>query len=407
MIDIIIHGCNGAMGQVLANTAASDPDINIVAGIDMRPETRDNPFPTYDSLDECGVDCDVIVDFSRHDAVTPLLSVAAQNNTPVVIATTGLSSEDIKFAEEKAHTIPIFMATNMSLGVNLMYDLVSRSATTLAHDFDIEIIEKHHNQKIDAPSGTAYTLANTINEALAGRKHFSYGRHSKNDKRSKGEIGIHAVRGGTIVGEHSVLFAGIDEVLEIKHTAYSKQIFAVGALKAAKFLKSINKPGLYDMADMMTHDSLVTGVYTEQDIAMITLNSLPNSSEIIAAIFKALGKNNINIDMISQTAPVNSRINVSFTLPEKDLNRAIELTGPFNSQIPELRTDVFAEISKITVEGLGMERYAGVAGDVFSTMAEHNINIKIITTSETKISIIIDAIDECRAVQAIKDKFNL
>ena len=161
------------------------------------------------------------------------------------------------------------------------------------------------------------------------------------------------------------------------------------------------------MADMMTHDSLVTGVYTEQDIAMITLNSLPNSSEIIAAIFKALGKNNINIDMISQTAPVNSRINVSFTLPEKDLNRAIELTGPFNSQIPELRTDVFAEISKITVEGLGMERYAGVAGDVFSTMAEHNINIKIITTSETKISIIIDAIDECRAVQAIKDKFNL
>ncbi|HHW69761.1 MAG TPA: 4-hydroxy-tetrahydrodipicolinate reductase [Clostridiales bacterium] len=407
MIDIIIHGCNGTMGQVVANTAISDSDINIVAGIDMCPQAKDNPFPTYDSLDECEVGCDVIVDFSRHDAVVPMLSIAAQKKIPVVIATTGISDKDKSFIEEKSDVIPIFMASNMSVGVNLMYELIRRSATALSDDFDIEIIEKHHNQKIDSPSGTAYTMAHIINEVFSGRKHFSYGRHSQNAKRSKDEIGIHAIRGGTIVGEHSVLFAGVDEILEIKHTAYSKQIFAVGALKAAKFLKAVNKPGLYDMTDMMAHESLVTSVYTEQDIAMITLNSLPNSSEIIAKIFKALGEHNINIDMISQTAPVNSRINISFTLPEEDLNKAIEITGPFNTQIPELRTDVFAEICKITVEGLGMEKYAGVAGDVFSTMAKNNINIKIITTSETKISFIIDAVDESKAVQAIKDTFNL
>lgn len=407
MIDIIIHGCNGTMGQVVADTASSDPDINVIAGIDVSPQVRDNPFPTYDSLDECAIDCDVIIDFSTHDAIIPLVSTASEKKIPVVVATTGLSDEDMAFIEKKSHIIPIFLAANMSLGVNVMYELAKQSAAVLAKDFDIEIIEKHHNKKIDSPSGTAYTLANAINDALAGSRYFTYGRHSKNIYRSKDEIGIHAIRGGTIVGEHSVLFAGMDEVLEIKHTAYSKQIFAVGALKAAKFLNEIGEPGLYDMNDMIAHQSLVSNVYAEQDVAMITLNNLPNSPEIIANIFKSLGEHNINIDMISQTAPINSRVNISFTLLEEDLNKAIEVTGPFNSKIPELRTDVFAEISKITVEGLGMEKHAGVAGDVFSTMADNNINIKIITTSETKISFIVDAINETKAVEAIKNTFKL
>lgn len=407
MIDIIINGCNGTMGQVVAQAALSDPEVNVVAGIDALPQAKDNPFPTYDSLDECSIDCDVVVDFSRHDAVVPLLSVAAEKDIPVVVATTGLSEDDMSFLEEKSHTIPIFLASNMSLGVNLMYDLVAQSAGVLSDDFDIEIIEKHHNKKIDSPSGTAYTIANTINDALAKGKHFTYGRHSKDDRRSKDEIGIHSIRGGTIVGEHSVLFAGTDELLEIKHVAYSKQIFAVGALKAAKFLATVKEPNIYDMTDMLAHQSQVTNVYTNRDVAMITLNSLPNSPKIVADIFKALGDHNINIDMISQTAPVNSRINISFTLPEKDLNRAIEIIGPFNTDIPELRTDVFAEISKITVEGLGMEKQSGIAGKVFETMANRDINIKIITTSETKISYIVDTIVEDMAVEAIKEAFRL
>ena len=407
MIDIIINGCNGTMGQVVAQAALSDPQVNVVAGIDALPQANDNPFPTYDSLDECSVDCDVIIDFSRHDAVIPLLSVAAQKNIPVVVATTGISEDDLSFLEEKSQVIPIFLAANMSLGVNLMYDLVAQSAGILSGDFDIEIIEKHHNKKIDSPSGTAYTIANTINDALAKSKFFTYGRHSKDDRRSKDEIGIHSIRGGTIVGEHSVLFAGTDELLEIKHVAYSKQIFAAGALKAAKFLASVGEPNIYNMADMMAYQTQVTNVYTSRDVAMITLNSLPNSPNIVADIFKELGNHNINIDMISQTAPVNSRINISFTLPEKDLNRAIGIIGPFNAQIPELRTDVFAEISKITVEGLGMEKQAGIAGKVFETMANRDINIKIITTSETKISYIIDTIIEDKAVEALKEAFEL
>ena len=407
MIDIIINGCNGTMGQVVSEATLADPQVRVVAGIDARPQLIDNPYPTYDSLDACAVDCDVIIDFSRHDAVKPLLSAAAQRKIPVVVATTGLSGEDIAFLEEKSHDIPIFLSANMSLGINLLCDLVSQSAGVLSEDFDIEIIEKHHNKKIDSPSGTAYTIANTINEALSNSKTFTYGRHSKDNRRLQDEIGIHSIRGGTIVGEHSVLFAGIDEILEIRHIAHSKQIFAEGAIKAAKFLVSVKEPDIYDMTDMMAYQTQVTNIYTSKDAAMITLNSLPNSPKIVADIFKALGDSGINIDMISQTAPVNNRINISFTLPEKDLNKAIELIGPFNTRIGELRTDVFAEISKITVEGLGMEKQTGIAGKVFEVMADNDLSIKIITTSETKISFIVDMIDEENAMTALKNAFNL
>jgi 4-hydroxy-tetrahydrodipicolinate reductase len=312
----------------------------------------------------------------------------------------------LELIEEKSAHFPIFRSANMSLGVNLMYELVHRAASVLGDLFDIEIIEKHHNQKIDSPSGTAYALADSINAAFLNSKHYIFGRHSKNDRRAANEIGIHAVRGGTIAGEHSVIYAGRDEILEITHSAHSKQIFALGALEAAKYIKG-KAPGLYDMKDVMLEQSAVTNIYTSNDEVLVTVYQMPSDTGMISALFSKLARESINIDMISQTAPANGLVNVSFTLPEKHVNKAINVIGEFNTANPTVRTDVFINITKLTVEGLGMEHQSGVAARIFEIMAKQGIGIKIITTSETKISFVIDQIDEKSAVEAIIDAFGL
>lgn len=250
MIKMIMHGCNGAMGQVITRLTAEDKDIKIIAGIDPR-EREGNPYPVFTSLEKCTEKADVIVDFASAKAVDALLDYSEKNHIPVVLCTTGLSEEQINRVNEVSRSTAVLRSANMSLGINLLLKLLKDAARTLAPaGFDIEIVEKHHNQKVDAPSGTALALADSVNEAMDNKYNYKYDRSTERKKRDADEIGIHAVRGGSIVGEHEVIFAGTDEVITFEHTAYSKNIFANGAVSAAKFLAG-KAPGLYNMSDVI------------------------------------------------------------------------------------------------------------------------------------------------------------
>lgn len=249
MINIALVGANGKMGQVISKLLFENESAKIVCGIDINTDIKNN-FPVYTTLNDTKEAFDIIVDFSHPSSLENTLSYALANEKPVVLATTGFSSEQLDAIKDASDKIPVFFSANMSLGINLIIDLAKKATSLLQDSFDIEIIEKHHNQKIDAPSGTALAIADAINETCDKSNEYVYDRHSSRKKRSKNEIGIHSLRGGTIVGEHSVIFAGNDEIIEIKHTATSKEIFAVGAVKAAKFLVGKNA-GFYDMNDII------------------------------------------------------------------------------------------------------------------------------------------------------------
>ena len=247
---IIMHGCNGAMGQVISRLAAEDDAAEIVAGIDIEDKGLYD-YPVFTDPDDCGTEADVIVDFSVARAVDGLMDFAGKRKLPLVLCTTGLSDEQLEAVRRLSETIPVLRSANMSLGVNTLFKLVAQAAAVLAEaGYDMEIVEKHHNKKLDAPSGTALAIADAINEAMDHKYHYTLDRSGRRARRDPMEIGIQAVRGGTIVGEHEVLFCGADEVVEIRHTAYSKAIFGKGALAAAAFLKD-KAPGLYSMADVI------------------------------------------------------------------------------------------------------------------------------------------------------------
>ncbi len=250
MTNIIIHGCGGKMGRVVAELVKNDPQCQVVAGID--PATPAMDFPVFAKPADCTVKGDVIIDFSTATAVPALLAFSVEKQIPVVICTTALSQETQTQLEQTANNVAVLKSANMSIGVNLLFELVQRAAQILYDaNFDIEIVEKHHNQKIDAPSGTALALADAINDAMDDAFHYVYDRSQTREKRERNEIGIHAVRGGNIVGEHDVIFAGRDEVITLSHHASSREVFAVGAVKAAKFLAG--KPaGLYTMKEALT-----------------------------------------------------------------------------------------------------------------------------------------------------------
>ncbi|HOP71844.1 4-hydroxy-tetrahydrodipicolinate reductase [Thermoclostridium caenicola] len=249
MINILLNGCNGKMGQHITQCARFREDLTIVAGLDIRPN-ENAPYPVYTNAANIKEKFDLIVDFSHPSALNTILGLALERKTPIVIATTGLTDEHKAMIEKASKEIPVLLSANMSLGINLLIQLVKKAAQILYGSFDIEIIEKHHNQKVDAPSGTALAIADAINAAIApNHLKYVYDRHSSNQKRTRDEIGLHAIRGGTIVGEHSVIFAGNDEIIEIKHTALSKNLLAEGALKSAVFLYG-KEPGLYRMQDI-------------------------------------------------------------------------------------------------------------------------------------------------------------
>lgn len=250
MIKIILHGCNGKMGQTIQTLLSKDPTMKIVAGIDIT-DNKESSFPIFNEINNCNITADVIIDFSIAPIIDSLLSYSAKSKLPCVLCTTGLSEEQLNHLNETTKKTAILKSANMSIGINLLLKMLKQAASTLAPaGFDIEIVEKHHNLKIDAPSGTALALGDSINEELNNEYTYIYDRSQSRIKRNKKEIGFSAVRGGTIVGDHDIIFAGTDEVITFSHTAYSKQIFAKGAIEAAKFL--CNKPpGLYTMADIM------------------------------------------------------------------------------------------------------------------------------------------------------------
>ena len=250
MVRLIMHGCNGQMGQVITKLVQEDEKVEIVAGIDHYTGIA-NDYPVYQTLAGCNVEADVIVDFSNSDAVDELLDYCVQKQMPVVLCTTGLSEAQMDKMEQTSKKTAVLKSANMSLGVNMLLKLLQDAAKVLAPaGFDIELVERHHKKKVDAPSGTAMAMADSINQALNNEYTYTFDRSQERRQRDTKEIGISAVRGGTIVGEHEVIFAGADEVVEIKHTAYSRTVFAKGALEAGKFLA--RKPaGRYEMSDVI------------------------------------------------------------------------------------------------------------------------------------------------------------
>ncbi|MCI6811564.1 MAG: 4-hydroxy-tetrahydrodipicolinate reductase [Lachnospiraceae bacterium] len=250
MTKVIMHGCNGRMGQVIAGLIREDEELQLVAGVDASDHIT-NPFPVFGRIQDCTVEADVIIDFAAAAAVDALLDFCAAKKIPCVLCTTGLSEKQLEKVERTAGEVAILKSANMSLGINTLLKLLKEATAVLADSgFDIEIVEKHHNQKVDAPSGTALALADAINEELNNEYEYVYDRSGRREKRHQKEIGISAVRGGSIVGDHDVIFAGMDEVIIFSHTAYSRAIFGKGALQAAKFLKG--KPaGMYRMSDVI------------------------------------------------------------------------------------------------------------------------------------------------------------
>ena len=249
MVRIIMHGANGRMGKVISGLVAADPDAEIVAGVDIAP--GDAAYPIYTDLADVKEEADVVIDFSTAKIVDHLLDTAAAKKLPVVLCTTGLSEEQLANVRKMSREIPILKSANMSLGINTLTGLL-KSATKVFGNagFDIEIVERHHNQKLDAPSGTAIMLADAINDAADGQYEYIYDRSQRREKRGQKELGISAVRGGTIPGTHEIIFAGPDEVIELRHVAYSRSIFGNGAISAAKYLAG-REAGLYDMNDVI------------------------------------------------------------------------------------------------------------------------------------------------------------
>ena len=250
MVKILMHGCNGKMGRMITEIVKNEEDTVIAAGVDKFTGIP-NDYPVFEEIAQCDVDVDVVIDFSNAGAVDELLDYCVEKSLPVVLCTTGLSDEQLKKVDECSEKIAVLKSANMSMGINLLLKLLKDAAKVLAPaGYDIELVEKHHNQKLDAPSGTALALADSINEVMGNEYEYVYDRSQVRKKRDTKEIGISAVRAGTIVGEHEVIFAGTDEVIEFKHTAYSRSVFAKGAVEAGKFLAG-QPAGMYDMGDVI------------------------------------------------------------------------------------------------------------------------------------------------------------
>ncbi|MCM1136562.1 MAG: 4-hydroxy-tetrahydrodipicolinate reductase [Clostridium sp.] len=250
MTEVIIHGCNGKMGKIIAGLIAEDAEIEAVAGVDTFDEGK-NDFPVFKNISQCNVKADVIIDFSTAAAVDGLLDYCMEKEIPCVLCTTGLSESQLAKVSEAAKKTAVLKSANMSLGINMLMKLLKEAAAVLAPaGFDVEIVEKHHKMKLDAPSGTALSLGDSVNEALGGGYEYVFDRSARRQKRPEKEIGFSAVRGGSIVGDHDVIFAGADEVITFSHSAYSRAVFGKGAIQAAKFLKG-RPAGMYGMSDVI------------------------------------------------------------------------------------------------------------------------------------------------------------
>lgn len=404
MINVIVCGANGKMGQLVANAVSKAEDMQVVAGIDAMPDVIKNDFPVFKSIDECSaIKADAIVDFSRPEAMPTNLEYAKKHGLYIIIATTGFSKEERQHIADMSAYVPIFFAANMSLGVNLQMQLCANAANFLGKSVDIEIVEKHHNRKVDAPSGTALALADSINSVLDDEYTYVCGREGHCGKRTKTEIGIHAVRGGTYCGEHSVMFIGEDEVVEINHIAQSRQIFSNGAVRALRYMQGKDN-GLYSMRDIVNESRTVTNLLVETDTAIAMLVSLPHKMSIVAEIFSKISDAHISVDIITQSPPIDGKVNLAFSMDEKDLAQATDILQKMD--IP-LSINSMTKLTKVTIEGEGMEKQRGVAAKLFKALAEQNVEVQIVTTSETKISFCVNRDDKDKAVSVVESTFHL
>ena len=404
MINVIVCGANGKMGQLVASAVNKTEDMQVVAGVDAMPNIIQNDFPVFESIDECSsIQADAIVDFSRPEAMPKNLEYAKNNGMYIIIATTGFSKEEKQHIADMSAYVPIFFAANMSLGVNLQMQLCASAANFLGKSVDIEIVEKHHNRKVDSPSGTALALADSINSVFDDEYTYVCGREGHCGKRTKTEIGIHAVRGGTYCGEHSVMFIGEDEVVEINHIAQSRQIFSNGAVRALRYMQCKDK-GLYSMRDIVNESRTVTNLLVETDTAIAMLVSLPHKMSIVAEIFSKISDAHISVDIISQSPPIDGKVNLAFSMEEKNLAEATAILQKMD--IP-LSINSMTKLTKVTIEGEGMEKQRGVAAKLFKALAEQNVEVQIVTTSETKISFCVNRDDEAKAVSVVESTFHL
>ncbi len=251
MTNVLIWGIGGRMGRTLLECLNKNEYTTAVGGVDKFANQADFNIPIFQNVSDINIKADVIIDFSRAEAIYDILPYAKENKIPVILCTTGYSELDLDYINEMSKELPLFKSSNMSIGINLLIDLVKKATNLLGENFDIELIECHHNVKVDSPSGTALTIAEAINEEMNNTLEFKFGRHDNNERRKKNELGIHAVRGGTVVGRHEVLFLGNDETITIKHEANSKAVFAEGAVKASIYMSTIKTPGIYNMKNLI------------------------------------------------------------------------------------------------------------------------------------------------------------
>lgn len=399
MIRIIFNGIGGRIGQAMYKHLSLSNDYKIVAGADKFYSGEKLDIPVYSDISEITEKADVVIDFSIPEAIGAVLDYASKNNLRLVIATTGHTSEQQKLIEASAKKIAVFKASNMSLGISILGNIAKETAGFLGTDYDVEIIEEHHNKKLDSPSGTALTLANVINEVRDNSCEYVYGRHSQKQRRQPNEIGIHAVRGGSIVGKHEILYIGSGEIITLSHEAQSKDVFVTGALRAASFIMD-KQTGLFNMDSIIGSMYSVTRVFVENDITLVTIPVIHTDKYV--ELLTALGKDNINLDMISQTLNTDDTVAVSFTFADSDNAAAYE-------ELFKLKTQYFSKehTSKITSEGAGMAHQCGVAKDVLKILSASGATVYSITTSETIISCCVNSQAVPTAEKALKAYYGI
>lgn len=396
---LIIHGIGGKVGQIIMAAALKDESIELIAGIDKFADCSQFDVPVFKSFDDCNLDADVIVDFSRPEALDSILKFALAHKTNIVFATTGFTESQQKQIDDASKEIAIFQASNMTLGVNLLVDISKQAAKFLGEEYDIEIIEQHHNMKVDSPSGTALYIADEINNVFDNSKFYKNGRDSKNEKRQKSEIGIHAVRGGTIVGKHDVMFIGADEVITITHEAQSRHVFAVGSLRAGKYIcdKSFGK---YSMDNILGKDYAVTTVSSTGDTNLIGIENI--SSKDFSTMLKELSDNGVNLDMISRMINQTGSNSVSFTVQNDKINESFEVLKNLNIDFHSKEN-----CAKLLIAGAGMVHECGVAEEVFTQLHNIDVDVFAVTTSETEISCCISLENKEKAEKALRNYYKV
>jgi 4-hydroxy-tetrahydrodipicolinate reductase len=405
MTKIIINGCNGRMGRTIIGLAGESDRITVVAGVDPQPPENDAfPFPVYSRLADVVETGDVVIDFSRPDGVDELIDYCIGTDTAAVIATTGYSGDQQNRVTAAARQIAVLQSANMSLGINILKRLIVDATAVLGTTFDVEIVERHHKMKKDAPSGTALLLGEAVRSTIDERREFVHGRHGGDTMRQAWEIGVHAVRGGTIVGEHDVHFVGNNEELILGHKAYSRALFAGGALKAAEYL-ALKAPGLYSMEDLVAESTSVTRIYTGRE-SLITFPRISGDPAVAFDIFNAFGEADIRIDMISQTVLGKNSHSLSFSIGDDDqaksevILRSLRETG-------DIEGEMTSGLTKITVEGIGMERLSGVASKIFGILRDLQIESQAVTTSETTITWLVDHAVADSVIAGIKTTYDM